>query len=1051
MHKSRFFLQIMFLVFSIFFFFSSTSGNSAQVIINEIGAYEESGYEWIEIFNRGDEAVDVTGWRFWEAGVNHGLALKQGEGILAPGAFALIVQDDQKFLQKYPLVTTTIFDSAWGTLHEDGEEIGLKFGNGENDFVEKFIYLPAPNFSLERKHVHLDDYSEHNWTEHLSENTVGVKNSFTVGEDIPSEESEEGSIDPNHDPVQEEETEEVFDEQNPAPVAIFAVSSSSIYFGNMVSFDATSSTDSDGNIEKYLWNFGDGATGEGVTIHHLYTTTGTFQVELIVDDNDGALASTTESITIMDMPEPEENEFATTSIKIIINEFVSDPSEGKEWIELLNVGSSTVDLGGFTLSDGSGLIASPTSTIDPQGFVVIELNSSKLNNGGDSIFLKNARGEIVDSVIYGDWEDGNLEDNAPAPNKGNSLARINSIDTDNDKADFVQTISVTKGTTNIITAPIAPTPRSSSNRSSSERTTPITEKIPISINTSTGKSFASGTILINELFPNPKGSDTDTEFIELYNTTSSSVSLVGWKLVDKSNKSYSIQEKVIEPFSFAVFLSKVTKISLNNTQEESLTLFDSNGNQIDFVQYSATSTEELSYARQNKNDWEWSTTVTMGKENVFTVVDKKNENIQESQEEESQKESTEIAETNQNLKGIFFSEIFPAPVQSSIKEFVEIGNDGDTVIDLSGFFLDDIDGGSKPYKIPDNTILEPGTYLVFFQDQTKLIFNNTVDTVRLLGKDQSEILVVSYDEAEENQSYIIDENNDFLWTNTITPGDQNVFTENLERNSNKAPKKVLGTKIQGSIDVLLEDIRDLSKGELITVRGTVAVEPGIFGSQYFYIVGEASGVQIYNNKKDFPTINVGDMLEVTGEVTFAYGETRLKTTSKADMVVLGKNGELNAQEVEVIAVDKSLEGALVKVSGEITEVKTNFMYIDDGTSEIKITFKPGSGIKKESLVIGSTVSVEGIVSIGQGSYQILPRSIDDIHSHEEVFSTSTLLVDEEIVSRDIPRKGVDEEDNWIQNITTIVIGVVGVLGILWIKRQVLVDFYQRVVHRKKGG
>lgn len=1033
-------MPILLFVSGMFLFFSSVSTTSTDIVVNEIGAYEENGYEWIEVFNRGNVAVDMTGWRFWEGSVNHGMSVKRGQSLLSPGDFALIVQDDVKFLQRYPQVTTTIFDSSWGNLSEDGEEIGIKFGSSENDFMEKFVYIPAPDFSLERKDAHLDDYSENNWMEHLSGNTVGMKNSSTIEEELPPEDEE------TEEEPREDNDEEIIEEETQAPVAIFSISSSSIYVGNVVSFDATSSTDSDGSIVKYLWNFGDGTIGDGLHIDHIYNTTGTFQVELSVEDNMEASASTTGSILVADRPEMGEDvAVVTTTSKIIINEFVSDPSEGKEWIELLNVGSSTVDLGGFTLSDGAGVIASPTSTIDPQGLVVIELGSSKLNNSGDRIVLKNDDGEIVDSVTYGDWEDGNLEDNAATASKGNSLARTNSVDTDNDKSDFSQTTSVTKGAQNSITAPVLLAPRSNSNRSSSERATPITEKSPIPTNTN--KSFAPGTIVINELLPNPKGNDADTEFIELYNPTSSTVSLVGWKLVDKSNKSYTIQEKNMEPFSYAVFLSKVTHVALNNSGEESLTLLDPSGKNIDMVLYTATSTEELSYSRKNENNWKWSTTVTMGKQNVFMVVQEKSENFQEEQKEKIEREDVQVSDTNQDLSRIFFSEIFPAPVKSSLKEFVEIGNDGDTVIDLSGFFLDDIDGGSKPYKIPDNTLLEPATYLVFSQDQTKLIFNNTVDSVRLLGRDQDEVLVVSYEKTEENQSYIIDENNDFVWTTSITPGDQNVFTEDIKTSTKKTPQKVLGTKIQASTDVLLEDIRDLPKGELVSVRGTIAVLPGIFGSQYFYIVGEASGVQVYNNKKDFPTMSVGDMVEVTGEITLAYGETRVKTTARGDMVVLGSGGELNAQEVEIIAIDKSLEGALVKVSGEITEIKTNFVYIDDGTSEIKVAFKPGSGIKKDGLVLGSTVSVEGIVSIAQGTYQILPRSVGDIVSLIEWASTSTPL--EAIVSKDIPGKIESEDDFSIQNITTIVGVFVLISAIVWMKRQVLLDFYHRLLQKLK--
>ncbi len=1029
MTKMRGFWPTIFLMCGIFLSFSFVSTENAKVIINEIGAYEEAGYEWIEIFNRSEEEVDLTGWRFWEGGVNHGLSLKQGGGVLSPGAFALIVQDDQKFLQKYPTVTATVFDSAWGNLNEDGEEIGLKFSSGENDFVEKFTYISAGEFSLERKDLRLDDYSENNWKEHESGNTAGAINS-SVTEELPQVGEEE-----NHEGEETLEHQEE-PESNQAPVAQLTVSSSSIFLGTSLMFDATSSTD-DGNIEKYFWNFGDGGFGEGGIINHEYLSVGTFQVELVIEDNMGISSSVTTSVIVSEFVETEEV-FVPSTSRILINEFVSDPSEGKEWIELFNVSTTSVNLMGFTLNDGTGVVATATLMVEAGSFLVIELSSSKLNNGGDSIILKNSEGVVMDSVSYGDWEDENREDNAIAPAKGSSLARINSEDTNNDNVDFAQTTTVTKGNQNVITAPALPAPRQSS-RSTSGRSSP---SYPTTTNPSlpVTTDIVKGAIIINELFPNPKGSDTENEFIELYNTSSSSVNLARWKIGDNSNKRYTIQEKVIEPFSYAVFVSKITGIALNNTGEETFMLFDPNGNIIDTVRYHSTSTEEMSYARE-KNSWNWTTTPTLGKENIFTL---EQEEIVE--EEEAVEKNDAMKESNvqvQNMAGLFISEIFPSPVKLQIKEFVEIGNDGDSVIELGGMFLDDMDGGSKPYKIPENTILEPQSYIVFSQEQTKIILNNTDDNVRLLDKNQDEILAVSYEQTRTNESYIIDENNNFVWTTTLTPGEQNVLTSINETSRQGAPQKVLGTKITTPLDVLLEDIRDLPKGEKIKTRGIVAAVPGVFGSQYFYIVDETSGIQIYNSKKDFPELTVGDVIEVTGEITIAYGETRLKTNSRADMVVLGQDGEIVPQEVEIVAIDKTFEGAFVKVNGEITEVKTNFMYIDDGTSEIKIALKSGSGIKKDAIFVGKTVSLKGIVSAAQGVYQISPRSAEDIEEvdlHEE-----EIQEEQSILEKDMPSTGeLQQQSSSLKIFLTFLVGT-GFLAVVgYMKRQILFDFWQRI-------
>ena len=54
-----------------------------------------------------------------------------------------------------------------------------------------------------------------------------------------------------------------------------------------VAFDASSSTDRDGSIARYSWDFGDGTTGTGPTASHLYGSPGTYIATLRVVDDDG--------------------------------------------------------------------------------------------------------------------------------------------------------------------------------------------------------------------------------------------------------------------------------------------------------------------------------------------------------------------------------------------------------------------------------------------------------------------------------------------------------------------------------------------------------------------------------------------------------------------------------------------------------------------------------------------------------------------------------------------------------------------------------------------
>ncbi|HUH12939.1 MAG TPA: S8 family serine peptidase, partial [Longimicrobiales bacterium] len=81
---------------------------------------------------------------------------------------------------------------------------------------------------------------------------------------------------------------------NSPPTASFTYSCTDL----SCNFDGSGSSDSDGTISSYAWDFGDGATGGGVTVSHTYASGNTYSVKLTVTDDGGATGSQTQSVSV---------------------------------------------------------------------------------------------------------------------------------------------------------------------------------------------------------------------------------------------------------------------------------------------------------------------------------------------------------------------------------------------------------------------------------------------------------------------------------------------------------------------------------------------------------------------------------------------------------------------------------------------------------------------------------------------------------------------------------------------------------------------------------
>jgi len=302
--------------------------------------------------------------------------------------------------------------------------------------------------------------------------------------------------------------------------------------------------------------------------------------------------------------DPQDQEVITVAsdscqnISLIINEFVADPISGEEeFIEIFNNSSETIDLTNWTMEDGTAKATTLSGTVLGSGFYVVSKPKGVLNNSGDLIVLKCA-GQVIDQVTYGDWDDGNLVDNAPAASDPNSVAR----DSNNQ---WQVTQQITKGLGNVIVPLVDVKPTEEQDQENDE-----TQKPESNIN-------YQGKVVLNELLPNPVGSD-DAEFIELKNISDGAIDLVNFQVGDLSRKYILNATDFTSTLVIAGGLLAVPRsasgIALNN-DSETVYLYQPDGTVIDQVEYSESAKEGLGYSRGLGNLWQWSALSTPGAEN----------------------------------------------------------------------------------------------------------------------------------------------------------------------------------------------------------------------------------------------------------------------------------------------------------------------------------------------------------------------------------------------------------------------------------------------------
>jgi len=633
----------------------------------------------------------------------------------------------------------------------------------------------------------------------------------------------------------------------------------------------------------------------------------------------------------------------------------------------------------------------------------------------NTVLLYNHNGNLIDKIGWGEASDFEGETVINNPENKQSLERISINgavqDTNNNKNDFVLRDNSEPQNSSFVNDNQDETEENNSNQEmEDENNNDDDDEIPPT-------PFAKGgygDIAITEFLPNPEDSDRDNEFIEIYNNGDVKVDLGGWILEDKmgSVKKFIIPAGVeIDAGKYKAFYSDETRIALNNSGD-GIVLRNNKSDIIDETKVSGAALEEQAFALDGNKNWVWTLRPTPGRGNIIEVEEEVENKDNETESSNNDDEIPPAPFVKGGIDGddfdfsdkIIISEIYPNSEgrdnRNGSYEWIEIYNDSDREVNLSGWMIDDVlEKGSKPYII-GNEVIEAGKYKIFDAAYTKIALNNTGDEVNLLWPDGAVVDKVKYEKADEGLSFNLSNKGDWFWSSVITPEEENrnsnplnyIGDSEVEHGSenylvysgdeyfeDKEFENGFGGKENAEPDYVEADLKDIKhfiKYSKIKTSGIVSTPPGAFSDYVFYISG--SGIQVYSYDNKIPNLNIGDEVEIVGRISEVGGEKRILLDNKEDLKIISSDNLVESKIVSTGDINETVEGSLITVEGKVARIKSDVFFLDDGNGEIKIYLKPQTGIKKPEIKKDDWMVITGQVSQTSAGYRILPRFQGDL-------------------------------------------------------------------------
>jgi PKD repeat protein len=160
-------------------------------------------------------------------------------------------------------------------------------------------------------------------------------------------------------------------------------------------YSGTGSSDSDGSVTTYAWDFGDGSNGSGATTSHTYSSYGSYTVSLVVTDDGGAdSTAASNSFTLTEAVDP-----TTMSIGSIVVDTLNRGGGSKSPRASVTIVDDQGGLVGSALVTGdfTGDAAAPgvSSTTNANGVATLESPNTKKGKVSFTFCVKDVNGSLT--------------------------------------------------------------------------------------------------------------------------------------------------------------------------------------------------------------------------------------------------------------------------------------------------------------------------------------------------------------------------------------------------------------------------------------------------------------------------------------------------------------------------------------------------------------------------------------------------------------------------------------------------------------------------------